>query len=73
MILYHNLLPVLEHSSSPCKNCQPGLQVTGRSGSAVQIPPETDRTATALCQSGEISTGGGYSEDGPMLVFVFIR
>lgn len=53
----------------PCKNCQTTLQVIERSSPAIQIPPESDRTATALCQSGEVATGGGYTEDGPMLVF----
>lgn len=53
----------------PCKNCQPSLQVIERSSSTIQIPPESDKTATALCQSGEVATGGGYTEDGPILVF----
>jgi hypothetical protein len=60
--------PTIQPNPKPCKNCT-SFQVVQRSGSAIQIPPESDKTATALCQSGEVATGGGYTEDGPMLVF----
>jgi hypothetical protein len=52
---------------SPVKTAS--FKVIQRSGPTIQIPPETDRTATALCEPREVATGGGYTQDALMFVF----
>jgi hypothetical protein len=43
-------------------------KVVQRGGNVVFIPSESQRSAFALCEPGEIATGGGYIADVPVVI-----
>jgi hypothetical protein len=61
--------PGSQSNTKPCKNC-PSFQVVQRNGPTITIPVESQRTTTALCEPGELATGGGYTADVPVIIVV---
>jgi hypothetical protein len=42
--------------------------VVERNGPTITIPVESQRATTALCEQGEVATGGGYTADVPVVI-----